>query len=398
MNSALQKLQPYPFERLRALTAGNNPPPTRPPISLALGEPRHAPPLSIRDALRDVITGLGAYPTTAGSMELRETCARWLETRFGLGTGAVDAQRMVLPVSGTREGLFSIAQAVVERQSDAAVLMPNPFYQIYEGAALLADAQPVYLDAIESNDFLPDLDAVDAQTWQRCQLFYACTPGNPTGAVAPRAWLEQLIELSARHDFVIASDECYSEIYLDEDEPPAGLLQACAALGNDRFERCLVFHSLSKTASLPGLRSGFVAGDARIIERFALYRTYLGTAMPLHHQRISIAAWRDTGYARANRARYRAKFAVAGRRIADALAFSTPAGAFYIWARTPVDDEQFARELHARENVLVLPGRYLARASARGNPGAGRVRISLVGTEAESEEAAERIVRYVSSI
>jgi N-succinyldiaminopimelate aminotransferase len=336
-----------------------------------------------------------------GLPELRQSIARWCTRRFKLKAGALDPERQVLPVSGTREGLFAFAQAVVDRAGDALVLMPDPFYQIYEGAALLAGATPVYLACREDNGFLPDLDSVPESTWQRCQLLYLCSPGNPTGAVMDLAYLQRVIELSDRHGFVIASDECYSEIYRDEAQPPAGILEACAALGRDDFRNCVTLQSLSKRSSLPGLRSGFVAGDAQIIERYALYRTYHGAAVPVPTQLASIAAWDDDAHVVTNRAQYRAKFEAVLPILAPVLELWDPPAAFYLWPKTPIDDERFCRELFAQQNLTVLPGRYLSRpgcVDGGADPGLGRVRISLVAPVPECVEAAHRIRRFVEGI
>ena len=401
MNPRLDLLQPYPFERLRELLAGVVPPASRRPIPLSIGEPRHAPPGFIREALlRELDDSLGSYPVALGLSALREAIARWLERRFALPAQAVRANDMVLPVNGTREALFSFVQAAVDAESAARgsrplVLMPNPFYQIYEGAALLAGAEPRFLNCTAANDYLPDLDAVDAATWQRCQVLFLCTPGNPTGAVMPETYLQRALELSSRHGFVIASDECYSELYFDEASPPTGLLQAAFRAGNAAFERCVVFHSLSKRSSVPGLRSGFVAGDAQFLARYRLYRTYHGCAVPLHTQLASVPAWNDEAHVVENRRLYREKFARVTPLIMTALQqdIDIPAGGFYLWPRV-ADDEAFARGLFEQQHVTVLPGRYLARDTESGNPGLGRIRISLVASLDDCDEAARRISAF----
>ncbi len=396
MNPRLERLQPYPFERLRTLLAGANPPAGLKHIPLSIGEPRHAPPALVIEALTRSLDTLGSYPLVLGIPELREAIARWLERRFMLPAAAVNHETMVLPVNGTREGLFAFAQAVVDASRPApSVLMPNPFYQIYEGAALLAGAEPVYLDCTAASGYLPDLDAVPQATWSRCQLLYLCSPGNPTGAVMPLAYLRQALEISARYGFVIAADECYSEVYADESRAPAGLLAAAYSMGNDRFERCVVFHSLSKRSSLPGLRSGFVAGDPDILEAFRLYRTYHGCAVPVHTQLASLAAWSDENHVIENRRLYREKFAAVLPRLQEVLEVERPDGAFYLWPRVD-DDEDFARGLFEAEHVTVLPGSYLGRGSASGNPGRGRVRISLVASPQDCIEAARRIARFAA--
>jgi N-succinyldiaminopimelate aminotransferase len=397
VNPRLEKLHAYPFERLARLKAGAVPPAGLAHIAMSIGEPQHVAPAFVLETLRGALDKLGSYPATAGLPEFRGACARWLERRFGLPAGRVDAETMVLPVNGTREALFAFVQAVVdERRDSPLVLMPNPFYQIYEGAALLAGAQPYMLNTTAASSYMPDLDAVPEAVWSRCQVLFLCSPGNPTGAVLPLAYLRRALELADRHDFVIAADECYTEIYLDEGAPPPGLLQACVAAGRDRFERCVVFHSLSKRSSVPGLRSGFVAGDPRIMKQFLLYRTYHGSAMAVPTQLASISAWQEDGHAVANRRLYQEKFDRVLPILAPVIRVERPAGAFYLWTDVDGDDERFTRELFARKNLTVLPGSYLARADASGeNPGMGRVRISLVAPVAQCVEAAERIRAFL---
>lgn len=400
MNPRIDTLQPYPFQRLRTLFADVQPNPGRSPISLGIGEPQHASPAFVGQTIADNLEALARYPTTLGLESLRETIADWLCRRFALR--GIDPLTQVIPVNGTREALFAFAQAVLdtprEGAAPAAVLSPNPFYQIYEGAALLANARPHFLNCTEDHRFLPDFDAVDPGTWQECQLLYLCTPGNPTGALLPMETLQALVERAREYDFVIASDECYSEIYFDEDNPPPGLLQACAAMGNDTYERCVVFHSLSKRSNLPGLRSGFVAGDATVLSRFAQYRTYHGCAMPIHHQLASIAAWQDEAHVAENRSRYRAKFDAVLDILDGVLAVGRPDAGFYLWPRTPIDDTEFARALYAQEHVTVLPGQYLARSAEGRNPGENRVRMALVAELDECVEAATRIADFVRQL
>jgi len=397
MNPLLDRLHPYPFERLAALTAGLTPPLDRSHISLSIGEPRHAPPEFVGAALSGALDRLAVYPKAAGLPELRAACAAWLERRYALPAAAVDPATMVIPVNGTREGLFSFVQAVLDPVAGGLVLMPNPFYQIYEGATLLAGATPHYLDTTAANGFLPDLDAVSEETWQQCRILFICSPGNPTGAVMDEAYLLRVLELAERYDFVIAADECYADIYLDEAAPPPGLLGACLRAGNTSFTRCAVFHSLSKRSSVPGLRSGFVAGDAAIMERFRLYRTYHGCAVPEMVQLASVPAWADDAHARQNRELYQQKFDAVVPILATVMPVERPAAAFYLWLAVPGDDESWTRDLHAAENVTVLPGRYLSRDHAGGNPGHGRVRISLVAEAETCIEAAKRIARFVSA-
>ena len=402
MNLDLDQLQPYPFEKLNALKAGITPP-AQAHIALSIGEPKHAAPALVKQVLIDQLQHLSTYPSTKGIAELRRAIATWASSRFHLN-GALDPETQVLPVNGTREALFAFAQAVVDRsvhsqeQPNPLVLCPNPFYQIYEGAAYLAGAQPHFINCVASNNFQPDFDAVPEAVWQRCQLLYLCSPGNPTGAVLDAATLKKLIALADRHDFIIASDECYSEIYFDESKPPLGLLELCKQIGRDDFRRCVVFHSLSKRSNVPGLRSGFVAGDADILHKFLLYRTYHGCAMSVHVQYASIAAWNDEQHVRDNRALYRQKFDAVLNILGDSLDVAKPEAGFYLWAGTPGDDTEFARELFRAENVTVLPGQYLARVSDGVNPGFGRVRMALVATVEECVEAAKRIRRFADSL
>lgn len=398
MNEALNLLQPYPFEKLRALLAGAQPPAEKNAIALSIGEPKHRSPSFVAEALTANLDQLAVYPTTLGLPALREAIATWCEGRFKVPTGWLDAARHVLPVNGTREALFAFTQAVVNRADKGLVVSPNPFYQIYEGAALLAGAEPHYLPCLAENGFNPDFDAVPAEIWRRCQILFLCSPGNPTGALIPLETLKKLIALADEHDFVIAADECYSELYFDEQNPPAGLLTACAELGRSDFARCVVFHSLSKRSNLPGLRSGFVAGDAGILKAFLLYRTYHGCAMPVQTQLASVAAWNDEVHVRANRALYREKFDAVLDILTPVMDVQRPDGGFYLWANTPVDDETFTRELFAREHVTVVPGSYLSRPVDGFNPGAGRVRMALVAPLAECVEAAERIRAFIKSL
>ncbi len=398
MNDALNLLQPYPFEKLRSLLAGAEPPADKRPIALSIGEPKHRSPDFVAQALVDNLDQLAVYPSTLGVPALRESIARWCERRFGISQGALDPARHVLPVNGTREALFSFTQAVVNRQPDALVISPNPFYQIYEGATLLAGATPHYLPCKAENGFNPDFDAVSAEVWQRTQILFLCSPGNPTGALVPLHTLKKLIALADEHDFVIAADECYSELYFDESQPPAGLLTACAALGRHDFKRCVVFHSLSKRSNLPGLRSGFVAGDGDILKAFLLYRTYHGCAMPIQTQLASIAAWNDETHVQANRQLYREKFDAVLEILAPVMDVQRPDGGFYLWPSTPIEDQQFTRELFAREHVTVVPGSYLSREVDGFSPGAGRVRMALVAPLHECIEAAQRIRTFIESL
>jgi N-succinyldiaminopimelate aminotransferase len=399
MNPELDRLHPYPFERLATLKAGISPPEDLAHIAMSIGEPQHPPPAFVVERLTERLDGLAAYPMAPGLPELRQAMAGWLGRRFNLPPGMIDPERHILPLSGTREGLFALVQAVIDRAGEPAVLMPNPFYQIYEGAAFLAGAEPVYMNAIAANGFLPDLEAVSEATWERCQLLFLCSPGNPTGAVMDEAYLRRAIELADRHDFIIASDECYSEIYLDEAHPPLGLLDVCRRIGRDDFRRCVVLHSLSKRSNLPGLRSGFIAGDEAVIRPFRLYRTYHGCAMPLPAQHASIAAWNEDRHVADNRAAYRAKFDAVVPLLEDVLPVERPAGAFYLWLEVPGgNDEAFARELFQHANLTILPGSYLSRDTEQGNPGKGRVRISLVPGIEECREAMSRIREFIEKL
>ena len=388
MNPLLGRLQPYPFEKLRALLAGVTPNPALRPVNLSIGEPKHPTPELVKAALAGSLDGLSAYPATAGTPALREAIAAWLRRRYCLP--ALDAATQVLPVNGSREALFAFAQTVVDPAGGAArVACPNPFYQIYEGAALLAGAQPVYL-----NDGM-EFDALD---WRGVQLAYVCSPGNPTGRVLRLEDWQHLFELSDRHGFVIASDECYSELYYDELNPPLGALQAAQRLGRADCARVVAFSSLSKRSNAPGMRSGFVAGDAQILQRFLLYRTYHGSAMSLPVQQASIAAWGDEEHVRANRGLYAQKYRAVLPLIGAPLSTAMPDGGFYLWVRTPIDDASFARELQRQYNVLVLPGSFLARDAHGANPGRNHVRIALVAPLAECVEAAQRIGQLARSL
>lgn len=394
MNHHLASLQPYPFEKLAALKAGIQPPAHLSHIALSIGEPKHAPPAFVIEELARQLGGLSQYPMTKGLPELRGTISQWATQRFQLKQGTLTAEHHVLPVAGTREALFSFAQACISPAPAAKVVMPNPFYQIYEGAALLAGAEPYFLNCTADNKFVPEFAAVPAEVWRDCQLLYICSPGNPTGTVLDRATLQSLIALADEYDFVIASDECYSELYFDEANPPLGLLQVCAEMGRDDFRRCVVFHSLSKRSNLPGLRSGFVAGDREVLNKYLQYRTYHGCALPVPTQLASIAAWNDEQHVRENRELYRQKFARVFSILKNDLDLTMPDAGFYFWPRTPYADTDFARDLFAEQNMTVLPGQYLARATPAGNPGENRIRLALVATLAECCEAAERLKQF----
>jgi N-succinyldiaminopimelate aminotransferase len=397
MNSGLKNLHPYPFEKFNALLEGAVAA-DKSAISLAIGEPKHPTPDFILEALKSNLGDIAVYPTTKGIPELRASIANWLSQRFNLSQSSIDPETNVLPVTGTREALFAIAQTIIGEQSkDPIVILPNPFYQIYEGAALLAGAEPYYLNCTEENNFIPDFPSVPENIWQRCQLIYLCSPGNPTGAVVNQDHVKHLLELAEKHDFVIASDECYSEIYLNEEEPPVGLLECASKLGNSEYKRCLVFHSLSKRSNVPGLRSGFVAGDSELIANFLKYRTYHGCAMPLHVQKASTVAWTDETHVKENRDKYREKFSRFCEILSPVLEMTPPSASFYLWPKLPESDTDFARKLYTSENIKVLPGSYLSRDINDINPGENRIRIALVAEVEECLEAANRIKQFIES-
>jgi N-succinyldiaminopimelate aminotransferase len=399
MNANLLKLHAYPFERLTQLKTGIEPPPQLAHIALSIGEPKHPAPDFVKQILCDNIDQLAVYPTTKGSLALRQSIGQWLQQRFNLSADQIDPERHILPVAGTREALFAFTQAVIDASVPTPVVVsPNPFYQIYEGATILAGAELYYLDTLVENDFIADVSQVPEAIWQRCQLLQLCSPGNPTGAVMSLEQYQQVIELADKYDFIVSSDECYSEVYFDESNPPLGLLEACQQLGRDDFARCVVFHSLSKRSNLPGLRSGFIAGDSTILEAFLRYRTYHGCALSMPVQAASIAAWSDEDHVIANRSLYREKFAAVTDILRGTLTFTEPSASFYLWPQTPIDDAQFAQGLYQQQNVTVLPGSYLSRTTDTGNPGKNHVRMALVAELDQCIEAAQRIKQYVESL
>ncbi len=406
MNSDLDKLQPYPFEKLNQLKSEVTPCSDYSPIALSIGEPKHASPSFVLEELTKQLGKLSIYPSTKGIPELRKSICDWLTSRFELAPTSLDPEQHVLPVNGTREAIFSLTQAVVDRlvsshnqaEQPPLVVCPNPFYQIYEGASFLAGAEPHFLPCLPENHYIPDFDAVQPEVWQRCQLLFLCSPGNPTGAVIPSDALQKLILLADEHDFIIASDECYSEIYCDESQAPIGLLQACAEMNRNDYKRCVVFHSLSKRSNLPGLRSGFVAGDANIMAQFLRYRTYHGCAMPIQHQLASIAAWGDEKHVIENRSFYREKFATVIPILNEVMNTEQTDASFYLWLETPIRDDLFAQQLFQQKHVTVLPGRYLSRTVNGVNPGENRVRLALVAPLEECIDAAERIRDFVKSL
>ncbi len=398
MNPDLEQLHPYPFEKLAQLRAGISADKGKSPIALSIGEPKQPTPHFISEALISHLHKLSNYPTTKGIPELRQSISRWLSGRFNLPETAIDPEQHVLPVNGTREALFSFAQAVIDRTEKPLVVMPNPFYQIYEGAALLAGGEPYFINTTQENSYQPDFDSVPSAIWEQCQLLYICTPGNPTGAVIQACTLKKLITLAQKHNFIIASDECYSEIYPDESNPPAGLLQAAEEMGNHTFDRCVVFHSLSKRSNAPGLRSGFAAGDAKILKRYFQYRTYHGCAMPLPTQHASISGWNDEKHVLINREGYRQRFDAVLDILGNDLDVNRPDAGFYLWARTPISDTEFALNLFQQENIAVLPGSFLSRTVGGITPGQNHVRMALVAPLNECIEAANRLKNFIGTL
>jgi N-succinyldiaminopimelate aminotransferase len=417
MNPRLKFLHPYPFEKLAQLFKSITPPSDKKNIAWSIGEPKHPAPDFIAGIIEKEIGGLSSYPLTAGMPELREAICDWLMQRFHLPFGTIDKEKNVIPVNGTREALFAFCQFVVDPTVDETplVLIPNPFYQIYEGAAFLAGAEPFYIN-LDPKTLLPQFELVPEEIWKRCQLLYLSSPGNPSGAVLSREQFQDLIKLSDEHSFVIASDECYSEIYADETSPPCGLLEAAVQMGRLDYKNCVVFHSLSKRSSLPGMRSGFVAGDEELIRNFKLYRTYHGCAMPPTFQKASIAAWQDEEHVKENRRLYRLKFEKVISIVGDLMALSQPAGSFYLWPQTPIDDQEFARALQESQNLTVLPGAYLSRpgsatakslddpgknrihmATSLDDPGKNRIRMALVAPLLECEEGAYRLAEFLTT-
>jgi N-succinyldiaminopimelate aminotransferase len=400
MNPYFKDLQPYPFEKLKDLKAGITPNLDLDPIMLSVGEPKHPAPDFVKQTLCNAIDGLGNYPSTKGTSELREVIAQWAINRFNLSNTSLDAESNVLPVAGTREALFAFTQTVINNTdgNKPLVVCPNPCYQIYEGAALLAGADTHYLNCNNEDDFIPNLDAVPEIVWQRCQLLQLCAPGNPTGATLSLAYYKRALELADQYDFIVSNDECYSELYRDEKNPPLGLLDACQQLGREKFDRCIVFHSLSKRSNLPGLRSGFVSGNAELLDFFFRYRTYHGCALSLPVQQASIAAWSDERHVQENRDLYREKFDAVGKILGGILEFNTPPAGFYLWPKTPIDDVTFARDLYAQENLTVLPGSFISRKTEMGDPGKNRIRLALVPDLNNCIEAAERIARFTKKL
>jgi len=398
MNPGFKNLHAYPFERLTKLFERTTPTADKSAISLAIGEPKHPTPDFILDALKSNAGDIAYYPTTKGTAELRRSIATWLCQRFNLDSSTIDIDKNILPVNGTREALFAIAQTIIGEQSEVPiVILPNPFYQIYEGAAILAGAEPYYLNCTEENNFIPDFSSVPEKIWQRCQLIYLCSPGNPSGTIINQNQIKQLLALAEKYDFTIVSDECYSEIYQNEAEPPIGLLECASNLGNSEYKRCLIFHSLSKRSNVPGLRSGFIAGDSELIARFLRYRTYHGSAMSLPVQKASIAAWNDETHVKQNRDKYREKFTKVCDILNPVLSVTSPPASFYLWPELPDSDTDFARNLYTNENIKVLPGSFLSRDINDVNPGKNRIRLALVAEVQECVEAANRIKEFIEN-
>ncbi len=396
MNPNLAKLQPYPFEKLNKLKAEANISCDLPHIALSIGEPKHESPAFVMDVMASNLDKLAKYPTTKGIPELRQAISDWASKRFHLTN--LNPETQILPVNGTREAIFSFTQAMTESKDNALIVSPNPFYQIYEGAAYLAGAEPHYLPCLEENGFNPDFDAVPAHVWENAQILFTCSPGNPTGAVISLEQLKKLIILADKYDFIIASDECYSEIFVNSAQPPVGLLEACEKIGRDDYKRCVVFHSLSKRSNLPGLRSGFVAGDADILADFFKYRTYHGCAMSIPNQLASIAAWGDEKHVEENRRLYTEKFKAVLEILSPVMDVKQSEASFYLWAKTPINEEEFTQRLFAEQQVTVLPGSYLSRTIDGINPGAGRIRLALVADVDECIEAAKRIRSLIESL
>nr|WP_298890991.1 succinyldiaminopimelate transaminase [uncultured Acinetobacter sp.] len=389
MNPDLALIHPYPFEKLNALFADIQPA-NLPLIPLSIGEPKHAAPAFVQQAIEANFAHLSTYPNSKGLPELRQSIGNWLSNRFQLQS--IYAETQILPVSGTREAIFSFVQSAVDRSKTPYVVMPNPFYQIYEGAALLAGATPYFVNCTADNDYKGDFSQVPAEVWEKTDILFVCTPGNPTGAVLSSEDFKQLIALSDEYDFIIASDECYSELWFDQ--APVGLLQVCAEIGRHDYKNCVVFHSLSKRSNLPGMRSGFVAGDAKLLAPYLKYRTYHGAAMPVQHQLASIAAWGDEQHVEDNRIDYRQKFSLFQSELADRLPFKKPEAGFYYWLQVD-NDEAFAKKLLSEANIKVLPGRYLSRETTQGNPGENHVRMALVASITQCEEVVERLKKII---
>ena len=397
-NPNLSKLMAYPFERLNNLLAPLTPNSNFTPISLSIGEPKHQPPDFALEILSDqekVRALLATYPSTKGTTKLRQSISTWLKSRFSV---EVDYETEILPVNGTREALFSFAQAVISDKTNPIVIMPNPFYQIYEGAALLAGASTFFCSSFETNNYLQDFESIPSETWRNTELIYICSPANPTGKSLSEGQIEKLIDLAHQYDFTIASDECYSEIYSSSHNKPNSLLKISENIGNKSFEKCIIFHSLSKRSNLPGLRSGFVAGDSNLLKQYFLYRTYHGCAMAGHAQEISALAWSDESHVDENRDKYTEKFSVVEEILKDHYKLYRPEGGFYHWIKTPIDDQQFAARLMETHNVKVMPGSFLSREDNGEDPGLDHIRVAWVSEKEECIEAARRLVEFARGL
>ena len=397
-NPNLSKLMAYPFERLNNLLAPLTPNSNFTPISLSIGEPKHQPPDFALEILSDqekVRALLATYPSTKGTTKLRQSISTWLKSRFSL---EVDYETEILPVNGTREALFSFAQAVISDKTNPIVIMPNPFYQIYEGAALLAGASTFFCSSFETNNYLQDFESIPSETWRNTELIYICSPANPTGKSLSDGQIEKLIDLAHQYDFTIASDECYSEIYSSSHKKPNSLLKISENIGNKSFEKCVIFHSLSKRSNLPGLRSGFVAGDSNLLKQYFLYRTYHGCAMAGHAQEISALAWSYESHVNENRDKYTEKFSVVEEILKDHYKLYRPEGGFYHWIKTPIDDQKFTARLMETHNVKVMPGSFLSREDNGEDPGLDHIRVAWVSEKEECIEAARRLVEFARGL
>ena len=398
MHPSLHNLKAYPFERLRNILADISPPSELTHLSFSIGEPKHSLPDFLKRVLVDSISGLNYYPSIKGTDCFRQSAADWLKTRYGLEANGLDINSNILPINGSREGLFAFTQFRIDPTKSPLIITSNPFYQIYEGAAIIAGAGIKFLDSLAENNFSPDFERITEKEWERCQILHLCSPNNPTGAVMTVEQITEAIELAHKHDFTIVSDECYSEIYLDEESPPSGLLEVCEKLGNDNFKNCIAFHSLSKRSNVPGLRSGIVTGDQQLIKNFLQYRTYHGSSMSPTVQLISEALWRDEKHVLANRALYRKKFSVVTKILEPVMSFPEPKASFYLWPKTPIDDVKMTRDLYKQKNLTVLPGQFMARESEGKNPGKNRLRLALVAPVAQCIEGATRIASYIRGL
>ena len=398
MHPSLLKLKAYPFERLKDALADMSPPRNTTHLSFSIGEPKHRFPSLLKQVLNDSIHGFNYYPSIKGTEYFRQAAADWLITRYGLDSNAIDIDSNILPINGSREGLFAFTQFRIDPTKDPLIVTSNPFYQIYEGAAIIAGARIKFINSVAANNFSPDFSRISENEWRQCQILHLCSPNNPTGTVLSTEQITIAIELALKHDFTIVSDECYSEIYLDEDFPPPGLLEVCKKIGNDKFKNCIVFHSLSKRSNVPGLRSGIVTGDAELITQFLRFRTYHGSSMSPTVQMISEALWQDETHVLENRTHYRNKFSAVIEILKPIMSFPDPKASFYLWPKTPIDDIAMTRDLYSKQNLTVLPGQFMSRHSDGTNPGRNRLRLALVAPVAECREGANRIASYIKEL